>query len=90
MTIGRKSSNLVKNHEVICCLIRRYLVPLPSKTTSKLIIEKWGNGCKKNIYEHYILLKGFGYIATSVCDKDFLTYIIQRLLFERILAFHCN
>ena len=29
MTNGRKSSNLVKSHELICHIIRLYLVPLP-------------------------------------------------------------
>ena len=29
MTNGRKSTNLVKNHELICLFIRLYLVPLP-------------------------------------------------------------
>ena len=28
-TNGRKSSNLVKSHEIICYFLRGYLVPLP-------------------------------------------------------------
>jgi hypothetical protein len=29
MTNGRKSSNLVKSHELVCHFIRLYVVPLP-------------------------------------------------------------
>ena len=37
---GRKSSNLVKSHEVISHFIRGYLVPPPFNTMLKIMFDK--------------------------------------------------
>ena len=50
MTNGKKSSNLVKSHELICHFIRLYLVPLLPYIKSKhelgILASKWTFWCK--------------------------------------------
>ena len=50
MTNGRKSSNLVKSHEVICYFIRFYLVPLLPQVFLEMQIVRQGTDVTKKNY----------------------------------------
>ena len=63
-TNGRKSSNLVKSHELISHLIRLYLVPLPPYEQGNAIVRCFGNWGHE-----YPLAEDKKYVAAEVAFK---------------------
>ena len=69
----KKSSNLVKSHEVICHLIRLYLVPLPPCKHPNVLGHYIGSMCefvKETFLKNLYIVRMAGFFEFSCISKE--------------------